>query len=346
MKNRLRLILIGLVALVFAGSFLSVSSAQKKMDGFSHLTPAHKKASDKSCNSCHTNPTPNWVAARGFPDDADFPGHVACFACHRSDFFAGNKPAICAGCHVSPGPRGVARFPFPMQSRPREFTTIFPHNVHQDIIASNINRSDVAVAHFVFASYRPDDTKPPQFSNCAICHQTPADLPKFAVRPPKTVGAPLVDATADSFVPTAGFFKNMPTGHASCFNCHFQGVRQPGVTPQVAGTDCASCHKFADKPYTASSVLPRYSLKFNHQDKDHVNKDCTVCHVRIAQNADVQNMKDADVPFMACAACHGDKLSEEMGKRAESITNKLPVFQCSYCHTPAIGRFPIPASHH
>ena len=51
------------------------------------------------------------------------------------------------------------------------------------------------------------------------------------------------------------------------------------------------------------------------------------CHVRIAANADLKTMKDADVPFMACVSCHNDKLTEESAKRAAAT------FQCTYCPT-------------
>ncbi|CAN5467194.1 hypothetical protein BH10ACI2_BH10ACI2_03030 [soil metagenome] len=339
MKNLSRSILIVLAATFFALSFLPSSSAQKK-SGFSHGTPAHKKASDKNCNSCHTNPTANWVAARGFPDVADFPGHAACFACHKSDFFAGNKPAICAGCHTNPGPTGRARFPFPVRSRLHEFSTVFPHSVHQDIIASNVKKPAVAVAHFVLASFKPAplDDKPPQFNNCSICHQPRAALPKFTARTLKD-NQPLAEAITDNFLPKAEFFKDMPQGHATCFACHNQGVKP-------AATNCAGCHKLTT-PYAESNNVPRYSLKFDHQQKDHVIKDCMTCHVRISQNADLKTLVNADVPILTCStsSCHGSKILEEIGKRETSVAQKQAVFQCAYCHTTAIGRFPVPASH-
>lgn len=341
MKNRLRLLLIGLVASVFALGLGFESTAQKR-DRFSHATTAHKK---KDCASCHNVPTKNWVAARGFPDVADFPGHVACFACHKSDFFAGNRPAICASCHVNPGPRGAARFPFPVRSRSHEFSSVFPHNVHQDIIASSVRKTDVAVAHFVKANFAraPDD--PPQFNNCAICHETRATLPKFIARAPKTAIQPLIEAATDSFIPTAAFFKDMPSGHASCFSCHFQGI-------QPAAKNCAGCHQLT-APYSDVAVTQRYSLKFDHEETRTVNakeekvhtSDCMSCHVRIAQNADLKTLTDADVPFMACVACHSDDFAAELNKRAENIAAKQPIFQCGYCHTPAVGRFPVPPSH-
>ncbi|MEO6654582.1 MAG: hypothetical protein ABIO36_00715, partial [Pyrinomonadaceae bacterium] len=81
------------------------------------------------------------------------------------------------------------------------------------------------------------------------------------------------------------------------------------------------------------------------QQKEHSIRDCMTCHVRIAQNSDLRTLVDADVPFMACVSCHSDKISEESGKRAESIARHQYAFQCSYCHTAAVGRFPIPPSH-
>lgn len=332
--NKLRLVITAsFAAMTIAGIFAHGSLAEKT-DAFQHKTAAHKKL---DCSSCHKNPTSNWVGARGYPDVVDFPGHASCINCHRADFFAGNRPAICAGCHVSPGPRGAARFSFPLRSRPRQFSTIFPHNVHQDIIAS-VPKSDVAVAHFVNARFLrqaiPDDK--PEFNNCAICHKTSSLMPKFAPRTPSDE-KPLADATVDGFLPKAAFFKDIPGGHATCFACHFQSVKP-------TGTNCAGCHNLT-AAYTPSEIVKRYSFKFDHEQKEHSVRDCMTCHVRISQNADVKTLNDPDVPFMACASCHGDKITEESGKRASSIAEKQPAFQCTYCHTPAVGRYPVPASH-
>ncbi len=351
MRKLFLLSVVVVVAIVVASGISLTSSAQRR-DGFEHRTAAHKKI---ACSSCHKNPTPNWAGARGYPDVADFPGHASCINCHRRDFFAGNRPAICAGCHVNPGPRGVGRFAFPVRTRSHEFATIFPHNVHQDIIASNTKKSDVAVAHFVNASFqsplKADDK--PEFNNCAICHKTQSAMPKIAARVPLNE-KPLADAVSEAFVPQAGFFKDMPTSHATCFACHFQGAKP-------TGTNCAGCHSLTPA-YRESAVLKRYSFKFDHNLKDHAVRDCMTCHVRISQNSDVQKMIDADVPMMACSStsCHGGSetglerdnpkyglniVADEIAKRNKSIENKQPAFQCTYCHTPAIGRFPIPASH-
>lgn len=336
MKTCIRLCLVGLVAVFFAASFLTGSIAQKRRDNFSHGTAAHKKI---DCGRCHKAPTANWVKARGYPDVADYPNHASCIQCHRNDFFSGNHPAICSNCHVASGPRAAARFPFPLESHSREFSTVFPHDLHQNLIASKIRQGDAAVAHFIRAAFSTaaSDEKP-QFNSCAICHQTSAELPKFAARIPASI-QPLADASSENFVPKAGFFKDEPSGHASCFACHYQNVKP-------ARTDCAGCHKLTPA-YLESKTLERYSLKFNHQDKDHVNKDCTVCHVRITQNSDLRTMANADVPILTCStsSCHGKNINEEIGRRERSIADNQPVFQCAYCHTAAIGRYPIPLSH-
>ena len=336
MKSRVRIILILIVMLLFGASFMNVSTAQRRTGPFSHASASHVKI---NCAQCHKNPTANWVTARGYPDVADYPGHTSCVGCHRSDFFEGNRPAICAECHTNPGPRGASRFPFPVRTRSGEFTTIFPHDVHQNLIASNDRHKDIAVAHFVNANFSPaDDQKPPVFNNCSICHQTAATLPKFGPRNLPLL-KPLADSVAETFVPNAGFFKGSPNSHASCFTCHYQNQKP-------VRTDCAGCHSLA-KPYIETNTLARYSLKFNHLSTNHANKDCTTCHVRITQNTDLKTMTNADVPIQTCStsSCHGPAIAEEIGKREAAFAAKQPVFQCSYCHTPAIGRFPVPLSH-
>lgn len=328
MNGLLRNMFIFAAVTAITGSLTFSSHAQRGRDQFSHSTTQHKRL---DCSACHKMPTANWTTARTFPDVADFPGHASCVSCHRRDFF---RTSFCVTCHTNPSPRNAARFPFPVRSRTTEFTTVFPHNVHQDVIA-RFTRRAVAVAHFVNASFqRVDD--PPQFNNCAICHQPSAALPKTADRTPSAAEA-LVAASPDSFAPKPTFFKEMPTGHASCFACHYQNVKP-------AAASCAGCHSLTTA-YLPSGVVRRYSLKFDHQQKEHSIRDCMTCHVRIASNADLKTLKDADVPFMACVSCHNDKLAEESGKRAATIANRQPAFQCTYCHTTGVGRFPLPSNH-
>ena len=340
MRSRLAIILVFGVAAIAVPGFLLPSSAQQR-DRFSHATTAHKKL---DCASCHKIPTTNWVAARGFPDVAQFPVHAACANCHRRDFFVGNRPAFCAGCHTTVSPRRAPLFPFPVSSRSHEFATIFPHSVHQDVIASVRGREHpIAVAHFLNASFRRVADEPPRFNNCAICHETATDLPKFAARSPEGQTA-VASTTGEEFTPKAQFFKSMPSGHASCFECHYQGVKPAAV-------NCAGCHRLTTA-YSPSGVTKRYSLKFDHSgvnekgDLVHT-RDCMTCHVRISGNADLRTLKDADVPLLACTSCHNHAtdLSDELGKRAESIEKKLPVFSCTYCHTAGVGSYPVPPSH-
>jgi Cytochrome c7 and related cytochrome c len=356
MKNVLRIAVIVIITAAGAAVMLMTASAQKKRNEFYHDTAAHKKL---NCASCHKNPTPNSEAVRGYPDVADYPGHASCISCHRADFFSGNRPAICTICHTNPGPANGKRFAFPQRSRPHEFTTIFPHDVHQDIIALNVTPATgppnsrrvggaTTDALFVRASFpmaapnthlgalayaRATDTDDPAptFNNCAICHQTASELPKYAaINLPN--GKALSPAVGENFKPEAGFFKDSPMGHQTCFTCHYQGQKP-------VRTDCAGCHSASER-YKDTGVTERYSLKFDHQSANHVNKDCTTCHVRITQTKDLAAMKGADVPFVTCASCHAAQLKEETDKRAGAAT-----FQCAYCHSPEVGRFEIPPSH-
>ena len=334
MRRRVATVIVVFAAAVFAASFLPRSSAQNR-DRFSHASASHKKL---ECSSCHKLPTSNWVAARGFPDVAQFPGHVACATCHRRDFFVGNKPAFCAGCHSNVSPRSAPLFPFPVKSRSHEFATVFPHSVHQDVIAwARPKRS----SQFIAIGFRPDD--PPKFNNCAICHETASTVPKFAPRVPSGQ-QPATSGSVENFSPKAQFFKTMPAGHASCFECHYQGVKP-------VASNCAGCHRLTTA-YSPTETVKRYSLKFDHAAKNEKGdlvhtKDCMTCHVRISGNSDLKTLTDADVPIMACTSCHNHAadLKAEMDKRADSVDKKQPAFNCAYCHTSAIGAFAVPLSH-
>src|SRR2546430_6692692 len=117
-----------------------------KYSAFLHSSDKHKSV---ACNACHKIPTP-WNAKRDFPDVADFPDHDACVRCHRQQFFTrqamiGTGPAICTVCHLRAAPREDKRFAFgkpnsaAQASKPkdeRQFTIEFPHDKHQNVIAS------------------------------------------------------------------------------------------------------------------------------------------------------------------------------------------------------------------
>lgn len=354
MKRRFQIISLVAVALIFGASFWNVSTAQRRLGVFSHTTPAHKNGKYASCASCHSLPTKNWASPRRdklspFPDVATFPSHTSCFGCHTRDIYS-NGGAFCGTCHTVPTMRARAVLAFPIKSHASQFNTIFPHDVHQDLIASNEKKVDLfQPAHFVKASFAPaDDKDKPVFYNCAICHTTTAALPKFGPR--KLTGlTSLADVITDKFdrPVTAEFFKSSPEGHESCFTCHYQFKNLP-----VGKQSCAGCHA-PTAPYFEKKGTERYSIKFDHNRVGHGEKDCTSCHLRITQQSDIKLMKDADVPIAACRSCHATQeddpskkiLFTEIDAREKSIADKTPVFQCTYCHTSAIGRFEIPTSH-
>lgn len=336
-SNLIKLALVGVVISLGANFIFQNVSAQKKRARaeFSHNEKAHKQ----SCGSCHKLPSRNWRAAGNYPNITDYPNHESCVGCHRQDFFAGNRPEICTVCHVEASPRGKARLRFPVRARSQEFTLNFPHSVHQDVIASNPKSDDYQTAHFVNAAFETNpDEKDPKFNSCSICHQTASNLPEFTARKPVQT-EPLLEPLRETFTAQAEFFKNSPESHASCFSCHYQGQKP-------FATDCASCHVLTASHFDPN-VISRYSLKFDHEQKDHKLKDCVTCHIRITQNSDLKLMIGADVPLLTCstASCHGDNLKAEILKRTETLAANSNIFQCNYCHTSAIGSYKIPISH-
>ena len=169
------------------------------------------------------------------------------------------------------------------------------------LIADNIRPQLFAPADFVPTTLMmSDDDKPKvSFYNCAICHDTRSALPKFAAR--KITGEkPLAEAVADTFVKpvTAEFFKDSPTGHALCFQCHYGFQNLP-----VGKNNCSGCHAPA-KAFYEGKTVERDLIKFDHNRVGHGEKDCTSCHIRITQNSSVALMKDADVPITSCKSCH------------------------------------------
>jgi len=275
-----------------------------------------------------------------------------CFACHKDASYTKDGIGVfCGACHrvASMNVTGVKEvLPFPTASHGQQFLTKFPHDKHQDLIAAADSGGPRPV-HFVAAAFPlTDDKQKVTFYNCAICHKTEDKLPKFGTRKPGMFKS-LADAMTDTFDKPikAEFFKSSPEGHESCFTCHYQFANLPSKQ------GCASCHALTPQPYFERSVTERYSLKFDHNSSGHTGKDCTACHIRITQNADVRTMKDADVPISSCKTCHAtqeddkDKnaLITELDARAAGIKDKKPVFQCTYCHTSAIGRYEVPPSH-
>ncbi len=296
---------------------------------FSHATSKHQG----SCKTCHEVPTSNWQKAGAFPDVADFPGHVACVGCHRSQFFKGAQPAICSGCHQKTSPRDSVRFEFRNPTRPRQFTIEFPHDKHQDVIArvsppgrpATLTASLRSFAHAAPSTSATMHTNSLRYNNCEICH----------VANTRTPGAP-ANGWTDGFVPAAATFKALPDSHAACFNCHWKG-------PQPTKDNCAGCHKLSS-PYSPSGVPDRKSLKFTHAREQHI-KECTACHINITKSASLRELKP-DVPITACTECHNkDGLRLDVSKELEAIDGNRD-FVCTYCHTSEVGRRDPPSSHY
>lgn len=323
---------------------------------FSHATQKHQGA----CNTCHRVPTNNWKKVREFPDVADYPDHYACVSCHRPQFFKGAKPVICSVCHSKVSPRDDARFAFRNPASRRQFSVEFPHDKHQDVIASMLRPAHPAgvgpmgkslsprvtqtVSLRVWAHSRVVTTEASQpikhpswaaqlgtplslrYNNCEICHS------------PRTT-PPMAPATGwiDSFVPDAATFKTVPTSHAECFSCHWK-AQQP------TSENCAGCHKLGDKPYFLVAAPKRFSIKFRHAREQHT-AECTTCHINITKATTLRGLKP-DVPITSCTECHNkDGLRLDVSKELEAL-DKNRDFVCSYCHASDVGRRDPPAGHY
>jgi hypothetical protein len=312
-----------------------------KYSAFLHFSEKHKSL---ACNDCHKVPT-SWSAKRDFPDVADFPDHDACVRCHRQQFFArqaviGSGPAICTVCHVRAAPREERRFAFGkpnnanQTAKPkdeRQFTIEFPHDKHQNVIASlrtiPNRRNEIRFVRASFIRRALNDEKRVDYNNCSICHVTNESESAAAAR-------------ADSFVPAVGTFKTHPNAHSACFDCHWKDQK-----PTAA--DCAGCHKAA-ATFVAVDAPKRISVKFVHEGGkgEHV-LECTTCHINITRASTLRGLTP-DVPINACAACHRDS-KKITYPNAVTIESELEQFKksgnCTYCHTSEVGKRKPPTTH-
>jgi hypothetical protein len=310
-----------------------------KYSVFLHSSDQHKGL---ACNACHKIPTP-WTARRDFPDTADFPDHNSCVRCHRPQFFTrqafiGSGPSICTVCHLRAAPREDARFAFgkpnnshqtPKAKEERQFTIEFPHDKHQNVIAS-IRSAQPPSRLFVSAAFqlRTSAEQKPVYNNCSLCHVTNNAVFIDTAREP------------NSFEPPPGTFKTTPQAHDACFDCHWKNQKP-------AGADCLGCHKPA-----ATFVPPlfpaRISARFSHEGGkgEHVT-ECTTCHINITRATSLRGLTP-DVPIAACTTCHKDSRKTTYPK-AVTIEEEFEQYKqtgaCNYCHTPAVGRKKPPASH-
>lgn len=319
------------------------SSRRKPAVDYSKFLHASRAHEEQKCDSCHRTPTANWKRARDFPDVADFPDHDACLRCHRQQFFTGARPSICTVCHTRVSPRDGARFAFRKPTGARQFEIEFPHDKHQDVIASHDAptppqaRREVAAtttrgARFVNASFvapthaaPPQDEKTKTYNNCAICHTTREKI----IKPP-------AGGWPDAFAPPVGTFKTVPSSHASCFNCHWQNQAP-------TKDDCAGCHK-TTAAYFLAPAPKRLSLKFTHAREQHV-AECATCHINITKAETLRGLTP-DVPVTACSECHNKPgLRQDVSNELDRL-DKDKNFACTYCHTSEVGKLDAPASHY
>lgn len=332
---------------------------------FSHRT--HVEQQKLQCNSCHKFPSKNWKEVRkgddAFPDVTDFPEHASCLQCHRTEFFARQRPApvICSNCHVAVTPRNTVRYPFPSLGEPflsskrganfvSEFKVAFPHDKHVDVVGSL--RSPVRRTDAVF-SHHAQDAKS---KGCAVCHQTYQPQGKSAE---EFVTKRPTNLPEDAFWLKKGAFKTTPVSHVACSSCH---NKDAGIAPDPA--DCATCHKLAAvtpppvrdfDPKLAQTmgvtdwlILRKWSRRsagrYQHDFDVHKELSCVDCH-----NPAVMNTLD-ERTFVTVKSCGGSggchiettldgALNYEIDQR-----RKNPNFQCVKCHI-MIGKNPVPQNH-
>ena len=345
-------------------------------NNFSHATQEHRK----SCDSCHKFPSKNWQEVRpksdAFADITEFPEHASCLDCHRTQFFARERPVpqICSVCHVNATPRNTARHPFPtlaetydLSARGRtsssDFAVNFPHAKHEGLFAGHRFESGGA-ALFMRASFARARQDDPAKANaaCATCHQTQQpqgdSADEFLTKPPKN----LADG---AYWPKKGTFKTTPRDHTTCFTCH---STESGVLP--APSDCAACHKllpperrtrlaaahddFDPKLAAAAGVTDRGTLlkwarrgsaKFRHEWPPH-DLACADCHAVATMNTADEATKKVRVVSCggAGSGCHIEPTPDGILNTEVAEKRARPSFECTKCHV-LNGRLPLPDTH-
>lgn len=344
---------------------------------FSHSTAAHRR---DACASCHQSPSGNWAKVRArdsaFPDVTDYPEHASCLECHRGQFFSGARPVICSVCHTAVSPRAGDRHAFANPAEPfarspksktatAEFAPVFPHDVHQDVMARTPSPDDSP--RFVRAAFAQDAPKQERPNSCSICHVTYSRPALALATPAATAAVAATAATAESTTVTLpdGLLKTTPTGHESCFNCHWQdGGEKP------FSSDCAGCHKLIPRgeapapprgrdadpqlaaragltdPFVVRKLLRRESATFAHEEESHRAIDCASCHTRIPALSTLDD-STLKVPVLSCGGGSGCHISARPRKILnEEVDRKLADanFLCVKCHVN-LGREKPPRSH-
>src|SRR5262245_50205880 len=296
---------------------------------FSHTT--HVVTQKLACNACHKVPSKNSNVIRkgdaAFPDVADFPEHSSCLECHRTQFFARERPApaICSNCHISVTPRDTARWLFPSlgdltdpKLKRREFVSEFgvgfPHDKHIDVV-SQLN----AAPRFVSVSFQQKKSGIP--ASCPVCHQTyqpqGQSSEEFVTKPPKDIG--------DNFWLKKGTFKTIPNSHTICFQCH---NADSGIPPEPK--NCETCHKlgrpqpktdFDAKPASAMGadalMLARWSRRqsagaFRHEGGMHPELSCMDCHNVATSTYSTVDPKTMKVGVKSCGGADGCHITQTL----------------------------------
>jgi hypothetical protein len=136
-------------------------------------------------------------------------------------------------------------------------------------------------------------------------------------------------------------FKSMPHSHDACFDCHWKSLKP-------ASDDCAGCHKLAPAAFAPVTSPKRISAKFAHEGGkgEHV-MECTTCHINITRASTLRGLTP-DVPIAACASCHKDSKKTTYPKAVtieEELAQNKKTGECTYCHTPDVGKKKPPPSH-
>lgn len=319
-----------------------------------------------------------------FADVTDFPEHSSCLECHRTQFFARERPApaICSNCHIAVTPRDTARWLFPSlgdltdpKLKRREFASEFgigfPHDKHIDVVSFNSNPFRRGLtpawslssptlnerAGFVTASFQQKKSAIP--ASCPVCHQTyqpqGQSSEEYLVKPPKNIG--------DNFWLKKGTFKTIPNSHTICFTCH---SADSGIAPEPK--NCEVCHKLQppkptkvdfDATLAASmgadtTMLARWSRRisaggFRHEGGEHPDLNCLNCHKVDASTFSTVDFRTMKVPIKSCGGadgCHITTTTDEGGALNFEIDSKKkdPNFTCTKCHV-TFGKGPMPDSH-
>jgi len=355
-----------------------VSSARARIDysQFSHNT--HVTQKQLTCDQCHKFPTTNWKEVRkgeaAFADVAEFPEHQSCLNCHRTQFFARERPApaICANCHVHVTPRDTTRFLFdslgdikdstrPSRELVSEFAINFPHDKHVDIVEARIVPAREQRFRFeaVLWQQKAQPAHPSETKSCPVCHQT--YLPQsdsddeYLTKPPETLG--------DQFWLKKGTFKTSPTSHTVCFTCHSAEAEIPPLPP-----DCNACHKLAiarppakadfdqklaetmavkDKLISTTWSTRTSSGSFRHEGGEHPNVSCLKCHnVRTMNTVDRGSLIVSVTSCGGAEGCHVTATADEGGiLNYESDQRKAKAgFVCTKCHI-TLGKEALPVTH-